>query len=130
MIYADTAVHKGEQAFLDILSWQEGRIKEIKVKKFPVPYIHKDAKQLLLKASRISGEQDPGQTGETCLCDIEGTGDQPTELKISPAPDRTANAKIANGSRRLLWWWHLGKGIDVLAVLQAPRLIAQILTRP
>lgn len=117
VIYADTVEGKGEPAFLDILSWQEGRIKEIKVKKFPLPNIHKDAGQLLLEASRISGEQAPGQTRETCVCDIKGPGDLQTEPNTQPAPDRTANAKAANSSRRFLWWRHLGKGIACLAVL-------------
>ncbi len=51
VVYAGTAELKGEEAFYEILSWREGQIKEVKVKKFPLPNINKDIQQLLLHAS-------------------------------------------------------------------------------
>jgi len=49
--YAEVAGFKGEEAFHEIISWQQGQIKDVKVKKFPPPNIDKDIQQLLLNSS-------------------------------------------------------------------------------
>ena len=56
VVYADTERLKGEAAFQEILSWKQGQIKEVKVKKFPVPNIHKDVQELLLNSAMLVDE--------------------------------------------------------------------------
>ena len=56
VVYADTARLKGEAAFQEILSWKQGQIKEVKVKIFPVPNIHKDVQELLMNAGMLVDE--------------------------------------------------------------------------
>jgi phosphate transport system substrate-binding protein len=56
VVYADTVGLKGEEAFYEILSWPQGQIKEVKIKKFPAPNINKDFQQLLLGSALIADE--------------------------------------------------------------------------
>ncbi len=60
VVYADTEKLKGEAAFQEILSWKQGQIKEVKVKKFPLPNIHKDIQELLMNAAMRVDESTAG----------------------------------------------------------------------
>jgi response regulator RpfG family c-di-GMP phosphodiesterase len=62
IVYTDTAELKGEEAFHEIMSWKEGQIKAIKVKKFPTPNINRDIQQLLLTSSMFINEEDEATT--------------------------------------------------------------------
>ena len=72
VIYAGTEKLKGEAAFQEILSWKQGQIKEVKVKKFPVPNIHKDVQELLLNAAMLVDESMIGPDTEVNLPGREG----------------------------------------------------------
>ncbi len=123
IIYADTTELKGEMAFHEVLSWKEGQIKEVKVKKFPRPNIDKDIQQLLLGATLSMDEKEETAMEDGMAEELFGTeivaslheeSDQKAEIEELKKQEM---AQFKNIPRESFMRRYLGKGTLVLTIL-------------